>query len=109
MDKKSNRSEIIEEEFLDEIESKEKRKIRAQSKKNRAIWMGLGLFGVVGWSVMIPTIIGITIGLWLDRKLTGRISWTLTFLILGIALGCWNAWYWVQKERKLIEKEREED
>ena len=108
MDKKSNRSEIIEEEFLDEIESKEKRKIRAQSKKSGDL-DGIRLIGVVGWSVMIPTIIGITIGLWLDRKLTGRISWTLTFLILGIALGCWNAWYWVQKERKLIEKEREED
>ncbi|HNR65074.1 MAG TPA: AtpZ/AtpI family protein [Atribacterota bacterium] len=110
MDKKSEHSDIKkEEEFMNEIESKEKRKIRAQSKKNRAIWMGFGLFGVVGWSVMIPTIIGIIIGLWLDRKLTGRISWTLTFLILGIALGCWNAWYWVQKERKLIEKEREEE
>jgi ATP synthase protein I len=45
----------------------------------------------------------------LDKKFSGQISWTLTFLFLGIVLGCWNAWYWVQKERKLIEKEREEE
>ena len=110
MNKRSIHSEIEkEEEFLDEIESKERRKIKARSKKNRAIWMGLGLFGVVGWSVMVPTIIGIIIGLWLDKKFSGQISWTLTFLFLGIVLGCWNAWYWVQKERKLIEKEREEE
>jgi ATP synthase protein I len=97
-----------EEKFLQEIESKEKRRIKAQSKKNRVIWMGFGLFGIIGWSVMIPTIIGIGIGLWADRKWPGQISWTLTFLFLGIVLGCWNAWYWVQKERRVIEREREE-
>ena len=110
MVKKNVHPEIEKEEkFLDEINSKERRKIRAQSKKNRAIWMGLGLFGVIGWSVVVPTIIGVVIGLWLDRKSTGQISWTLTFLFLGIVLGCWNAWHWVQKEYKLIEKEREEE
>ena len=97
-----------EEQFLHEIDSKEKRRIKAQSKKNRAIWMGFGLFGIIGWSVMIPTIIGIVIGLWTDKKWPGPISWTLTFLFLGIALGCLNAWYWVEKERKVIEREREE-
>ncbi len=98
-----------EKEFLREIEKKEKRRIKSQSRKNRAIWMGFGLFGVIGWSVMIPMVIGIVIGLWADRRWPGHISWTLTFLFLGIALGCWNAWYWVQKERKVIEKERDEE
>jgi len=110
MDKKNNSSEKKrEKEFLREIEKKEKRRIKAQGRKNRSIWMGFGLFGVIGWSVMIPTIVGIGIGLWADRKWPGQISWTLTFLFLGIALGCWNAWYWVQKERKVIEKERDEE
>jgi ATP synthase protein I len=98
-----------EEKFLQEIESKEKRRIKAQSRKNRSIWMGFGLFGVIGWSVMIPTVIGIITGLWADNRWPGKISWTLTFLFLGIVLGCWNAWYWVQKERKVIEKERREE
>jgi ATP synthase protein I len=109
MDKKVDFSEEKrEEKFLQEIESKEKRRIKAQGRKNRAVWMGLGLFGVIGWSVMIPTIIGIIVGLWMDRKWPGQISWTLTFLFTGIILGCINAWYWVQKERKIIEREREE-
>lgn len=110
MDKKNISSEEKrEKEYLREIEKKEKRKIKAQSRKNRTIWMGFGLFGIIGWSVMIPTIIGIGIGLWADNKWPGQISWTLTFLFIGIALGCWNAWYWVQKERRLIEKERDEE
>ncbi len=109
MDKKKDWSETEKEkDFLHEIDSKERRKIKARRDKGRAVWMGLGLFGVIGWSVMIPTIIGIAIGLWMDSKWTGNISWTLTFLFIGIALGCWNAWYWIQKEREEIEKDREE-
>ncbi len=109
MDKKNDfLEEKRDEKFLQEIEKKEKRKMKARNKKKQALWMGLGLYGVIGWSVMIPTIIGIVVGLWMDEKWPGQISWTLTFLFLGIILGCWNAWYWVQKERKTIERDRED-
>jgi len=94
--------------FIEKIKRKEKRKLRAQRKKGQAIWFGMGLFGVIGWSVMIPTLIGIAVGIWADRKWPGQISWTLTFLFAGIILGCLNAWYWVEKERKEIEEENKE-
>ena len=94
--------------FIKKIEKKEKRKLRARGKKNQAVWFGMGLFGVIGWSVMIPTVLGIAFGIWADRKWPGQISWTLTFLFAGIILGCLNAWYWVEKERKSIEEENEE-
>ncbi len=94
--------------FIEKIKRKEKRKLRAQRKKGQAIWFGLGLFGVIGWSVMVPTLIGIAVGIWADRKWPGQISWTLTFLFAGIILGCLNAWYWVEKERKEIEEENKE-
>ena len=94
--------------FIRKIEKKEKRKLRARGKKNQAIWLGMGLFGVIGWSVMVPTLIGIAVGIWADRKWPGPISWTLTFLFAGIILGCLNAWYWVEKERKEIEEENKE-
>ena len=94
--------------FIKKIEKKEKRKLRAQRKKDQAIWFGLGLFGVIGWSVMVPTLIGIAVGIWADRRWPGNISWTLTFLFAGIILGCLNAWYWVEKERKEIEEENKE-
>ena len=94
--------------FIEKIKRKEKRKLRAQRKKGQAIWFGLGLFGVIGWSVMVPTLIGIAVGIWADRRWPGQISWTLTFLFAGIILGCLNAWYWVEKERKEIEEENKE-
>jgi len=74
------------------------RKQRARAKSQRTAWFGLGMFGLVGWSVAIPTVIGIAIGVWLDRRWPGQVSWTLTFLLIGVALGCLNAWYWIKQE-----------
>lgn len=107
MNNKENPKDI-KQSFIEKIKRKEKRKLRAQRKKGQAIWFGLGLFGVIGWSVMIPTLIGIAVGIWADRRWPGPISWTLTFLFAGIILGCLNAWYWVEKERKEIEEENKE-
>ncbi|MBB3139233.1 AtpZ/AtpI family protein [Halomonas organivorans] len=74
------------------------RKRRARARGHRAAWFGLGMFGLVGWSVAIPTLAGIALGAWLDRRTEGAASWTLTFLFIGVALGCLNAWYWVRQE-----------
>ena len=107
MNNKENPKDI-KQSFIEKIKRKEKRKLRAQRKKGQGIWFGLGLFGVIGWSVMLPTLIGIAIGIWADRKWPSQISWTLIFLFMGIVLGCLNAWYWVEKERKEIEEENKE-
>jgi ATP synthase protein I len=58
------------------------------------------MFGLVGWSVAIPTLIGIAVGVWIDRTHSGPYSWTLMLLFAGVVVGCLNAWYWVKKESK---------
>jgi ATP synthase protein I len=83
--------------FGREAEKKESRKIRGIQEKDETVWFGLGMFGVVGWSVAIPTLIGIAIGIWIDRSWPSQFSWTLMLLIGGLMLGCMNAWYWVRK------------
>lgn len=84
----------------EEVGKKERRKLRAKRRGNEELWFGLGMFGLVGWSVAIPTLLGIALGVALDRAWPGRISWTLTFLFAGIGLGCLNAWYWVSRLRR---------
>ncbi|MGD2112078.1 MAG: AtpZ/AtpI family protein [Gammaproteobacteria bacterium] len=76
------------------------RRQRAREAGQRTAWFGLGMFGLVGWSVAIPTLVGIGIGLWLDRRWPGQASWTLTFLFIGVVLGCLNAWYWIRQESR---------
>jgi ATP synthase protein I len=82
----------------EEIETKEKRKIRARKEGDRTVWFGLGMFGLVGWSVAIPTLIFIAVGVWIDRTYPSRFSWTLMLLFIGVIVGCLNAWYWVKRE-----------
>jgi ATP synthase protein I len=74
------------------------RKLRARAEGRRAVWFGLGMFGLVGWSVTVPSMLGLALGLWLDARFPGRVSWTLTFLFVGVGLGSLNAWYWVKQE-----------
>lgn len=83
----------------DEVGKKERRKLRARHRGKQELWFGLGMFGLVGWSVAIPTLLGIALGVAIDRAKPGQISWTLTFLFVGIVLGCVNAWYWVNRLR----------
>jgi ATP synthase protein I len=84
----------------EKVGTKEDRKMRARQEKDRGVWFGLGMFGLVGWSVAIPTVIGIGLGIWIDTKWPSPYSWTLMFLIIGVLVGCLNAWYWIKRESK---------
>lgn len=90
-----------------EVARKEARKLRARRRKDERIWFGLGMFGLVGWSVAVPTLLGLALGIWIDATWPGRFSWTLMLLLGGVIFGCWNAWYWLNKEQEAIQREKE--
>lgn len=89
-------------ELLAQVQKAEERKMRARAQRHKGMWFGLGMFGLVGWSVAIPTLAALALGVWLDRRFPSQYSWTLMLLVLGIMLGCINAWYWLSKERELL-------
>ena len=93
--------------FSHEVNVREKRKMRARDKKTGEVWFGLGLFGVVGWAVAIPTVLGIFLGVWIDLKWPSAYSWTLMLLMIGLIVGCLNAWFWINRQRNAINRERE--
>jgi len=95
--------------FIREVNVRERRKIRAREKKADEFWFGLGTFGMVGWSVAIPTVLGIFLGIWIDLQYPGPISWTISLLVIGLCLGCLNAWFWLNRQRRIINQEREDD
>lgn len=96
--KSEERRRKIEEDLYEDIRRKEARKMKARRESHRGLWFGLGMFGLVGWSVAIPTLIGVAVGVWLDKRYPGPYSWTLMGLIIGVVLGCLNAWFWVKRE-----------
>jgi ATP synthase protein I len=79
-------------------------RLKAQRHATRTIWFGLGMMGMVGWSVAVPTLLGTALGLWLDNRYPGSHSWTLMMLAVGLALGCLNGWHWVAKEDREIHR-----
>ncbi|MCL4500754.1 MAG: AtpZ/AtpI family protein [Deltaproteobacteria bacterium] len=95
--------------FLRQVSRKEARKLKARRRKSKAVWFGLGMFGLVGWSVALPILVCIALGIWIDKHWPGRHSWTLACLILGVVIGCINAWLWINREHKAIEKEQQEE
>lgn len=83
-----------------DVTEKEERKIQARQDQHRTVWFGLGMFGLVGWSVAVPALMGIALGLWIDSRWPSRFSWTLMLLVLGVVLGCLNAWRWIMRESR---------
>ena len=95
-----------EESLSQKVGAKAARKLRARRHARRTAWFGLGMMGLIGWSVVIPTLLGALLGAWLDSRLQDSHSWTLTLLIVGVVLGCWIAWRWVAREGKAMRDEQ---
>jgi ATP synthase protein I len=93
--------------FSREVGAKASRKLRARRNSAHGVWFGLGMMGLIGWSVVVPTLLGAALGIWLDNRHPGSHSWTLSLLVIGLVIGCVNAWYWVQKEEKAMREEQE--
>lgn len=86
--------------FRQQIDAKLTRKLDARGQPARIVWFGLGMMGLVGWSVTVPALLGAVLGAWLDRHHSAGHSWTLALLVAGLTLGCWNAWHWVTRESR---------
>jgi len=91
-----------------QVGAKAARKLKARNS-TQGVWFGLGMMGLIGWSVVVPTLLGAALGIWLDKHHPGGRSWTLALLVGGLAIGCLNAWFWVAKEEKAMRDEPEDD
>lgn len=88
--------------FKEAVSTRARRKEWARANPTHPLWSGFSLFGIVGWSVSVPTLLGIALGVWLDHNHAATHSWTLTMLTVGLALGCFNAWRWISREERSI-------
>ncbi|UZP68807.1 AtpZ/AtpI family protein [Desulfovibrio mangrovi] len=95
--------------FPSHVAARERRKLKAGRTKPLGAWYGLGMFGAVGWFVVVPTLIGIFTGVWIDLKWPGPYSWTLMLMVLGLGAGCLGAGVWLNQQRQKVLREREND
>lgn len=74
------------------------RRRQARQTQRDSVWTWLGTFGLVGWTVIVPTLAGLAFGIFLDNRVDSSISFAITFLVVGVAVGVSMAWYWVHQE-----------
>lgn len=95
--------------LADKVGASASRKLKARRRGTPGVWFGLGMMGLIGWSVVVPTLLGAGIGLWLDQRYPDGRSWTLALLMAGLSIGCLNAWHWVSREDRAMRDEREDE
>jgi ATP synthase protein I len=84
------------------VDKKTRKRLWTRGDRDRTLFFGFGMFGMVGWSIAIPAVLGTILGRWLDARNVGpaTVSWTLTCLVAGLATGAFIAWRWVSRESK---------
>lgn len=93
--------------FSHNVGAQENRKLKARLIRS-PLWPGLGMLGLIGWSVCVPTLLGAWLGRWLDARHPGTHAWTLALLTAGLCLGCANAGHWISKEQSAIRRGQED-
>ncbi len=87
------------ERMIREVGEKQERIARAKGRKD-SVWSSLAMLGVVGWSVVLPTLLGVALGAWMDRRWPSQVSWVLMLLFAGLVVGCINAWFHIRGRRQ---------
>jgi len=105
-----NRPNVPNEEttFSRQVGAQATRKLKAKRGAKKSIWFGLGMSGLIGWSVTVPTLIGAALGIWVDKHYPSSVSWTLMLLLTGLIIGCLSAWHWVDSEYKEMQEDPDE-
>ena len=94
--------------FSRQVGAQAMRKLKAKERTEKSIWFGLGMSGLIGWSVTVPALIGVAVGIWLDRRYPSGYSWTLMLMLIGLITGCVNAWHWVNSEFQKMHEDSDE-
>ena len=88
------------ERLMQEVGAREARMMRRKKEGTPNVLRSVGLVGLIGWTVVVPMLAGIAIGLWIDHRWPSRFSWTLMLLFAGLGSGCFHAWSRIKREQE---------
>ncbi|MDO4161924.1 MAG: AtpZ/AtpI family protein [Pseudomonadota bacterium] len=68
-----------------------------------------GMIASLGGVIIVPILIGIFVGGWLDENWPQNFSWRLNLLFLGFVWGLVNGYFWLKvEEAKIVREEQRE-
>jgi ATP synthase protein I len=84
--------------LVEEIRRHRNRRDRWLREGDLSVGRRLAQIGVLGWIFVVPTLAGLFAGRWLDTQIATGVFWSATLLLLGICLGGWTAWKWMNAQ-----------
>ncbi len=76
------------------------REREAREEPEPSLGSRLGQIGILGWSIVIPTLLGLVIGRFLDRHFGTGVFFSAPLLMIGAAFGLWSAWEWMHRQTR---------
>jgi ATP synthase protein I len=88
------------ENLIRQVGVRQARILRGRKEGPPSFWRAVAMVGAIGWSVALPTLIGVAAGTWIDHHWPSRFSWTLLLLAAGLIMGCLDAWIRINREQE---------
>ncbi|PXW64691.1 AtpZ/AtpI family protein [Chelatococcus asaccharovorans] len=57
----------------------------------------LGQIGILGWTIVVPTLLALLLGRWLDRIFSSGVFFSALLIMIGAGIGFWSAWKWMHR------------
>ena len=92
-----NRDNEVRDELIYKAELLKKRPYRRWSTH-------FGMIASLGGVIILPILLGLWCGGYLDEVLPQRFSWRLSMLFIGFVWGMFNAYMWLKIENKKIDE-----
>lgn len=86
------------EKMRDAVRLRQERRDQWKREGERSMWRNLSMIGALGWLVVVPTLIGVLVGRWLDGMFETGIFFSGASIFLGVSVGCYLAWRRVNEE-----------
>ena len=83
--------------FVSSLRTRADRHAKAEREGPPSFGRYLAQVGVLGWTIVIPGLVGMFLGRWLDHRLGTGIFWTAPLMLAGLAIGCLGAWRWMHR------------
>lgn len=91
----SEPTETQSDDVVQNVQRRAAQRRRSQQEGEPTLARQFARIGVLGWLIVIPTLLGLALGRWLDGLLDTQLMFSGALLLAGLALGCWSGWRWM--------------
>jgi len=78
--------------MMEAIRKREAMRKQWQDEGERPLWKNLSMVGALGWLIVVPTVLGVFLGRWVDSMLGTGVTFSGALTFAGACLGFFMAW-----------------